>query len=187
MARRDVDDDEFVARPRKKKRQATRGNGMLWALVACGGLLILLVVAAGIVWALWSAGAFAKSSSAKASGGSTDSSSSASLSAEAAKARSQLIGQWDHTSTKNPALGMSLDIRADGRVTLTAQKNGDLLTSEPGTWEAISGSADRVLVRLKFDSRSKPDDWEIELLPGETIRVNFKSGASESVVYKRRR
>jgi hypothetical protein len=151
--------------------QSARSSITRWLLLGCGGIVLLLVLAGGTLGGLWAFGVFGKSSS----------------KGSESKARAQLVGQWEHTSSKDSAIGMALDIHDDGNLSLTGIKNGQTQLTIYATWEVLSEKTDRITLKVKWSTQPEPTEWDVEFLPGESMRVNFKSSSNPPVTYKRRR
>ena len=163
-------ENDSTPRQRKRKKKSARGFRVGLLLVGCSFLLVLLVTCGvGILWATGIFGAFPMTA-----GAGTD------------KPRDRLVGQWDHIFPVIPGAKMSLDVRKDGTLTLTANAKGNLVV-ENGTWEVLSEKKDRLTIRLKWSSRPEPAEWDVELLANEEMRVNFLKSESAPVTYRRKR
>jgi hypothetical protein len=107
------------------------------------------------------------------------------LKAPTQKPRDRLLGQWECMPPEVPGAKMILDVRQGGKLTLTGINKGNTAVLD-GTWEVLKETTDRLTIRLQFSSASKAQEWDIELLPNDEMRVNFLSGSSPPVTYKRK-
>jgi hypothetical protein len=165
----DYEDDEA---PRKKKaksrRPRRRGNQALW-LVGALAIVVLAASAAGaVIWAL---------------GGRPKPATATTAPERPAKGwpRERFIGSWEYISPDHRAR-MTLDVRA-GELTLSGFHPGGGSTIVIAPWEVLSeANAEQMKTRVRF---GQPADWGIDFLPNDEMRVNFLSGNSPPVIYKR--
>jgi hypothetical protein len=155
-------------------------------LLGCGAILVLMLLVAGTVGALWALGVFGKAGSTTARQTDSQSGKDSGLKPATEKPRDRLVGQWEYMPPDVPGAKMTLDVRKDGTLTLAAINKGNSAT-ENGTWEVLSEKSDRLTIRLQFVGRPKASEWDIELLPNDEMRVNFLTSSSPPVTYKRKR
>jgi hypothetical protein len=102
------------------------------------------------------------------------------------RARDRFIGAWETDPPERPGSKLVVEFRGDGRLTVTASEPGRN-ASKTMPYEVLSEQGNRATIRHRQDPGTATD-WQIDLLPGEQIRVrNLTHPQAPDRVYSRRR
>jgi hypothetical protein len=179
------DEEAVPVRKRKRRAKQTDTTSLLVVLGCAAVFVVAVLLVGGTLGVLWAMGVFSKSTATDKKTDTPAGSGSGSKT-PTQKPRERLLGQWECMPPEAPGAKMTLDVRQGGKLTLTGTNKGNTAVLD-GTWEVLSETTDRLTIRLQFSSAPQPQEWDIELLPNDEMRVNFLSGASPPVTYKRKR
>jgi hypothetical protein len=152
----------------KKKKMPAKTSAVLLLLLAGGGVFCLCFLTVSVVGLFWAFGVFDKRSGATTTNGMRD----------------QVVGKWEFPSSTIKGGKLLLDIRKDGKITITGITPTGTETTN-GTWEVIAESNNRLTVRIS-DDRYRPRNWEIEVVSADEIRIDFVMGSKQFDPGKRR-